>query len=238
MPVLSTNLTTGPEVKWGPRTYRLSHRPTVADFYQWTVEIMPPAHDTDQNASASATFEAARWCANFLTSSPTEILTGLVQETLAGFTLWTLGQRIFGASMPARWEQIRKSIDLSYDVVGYDVGEIGRSCDCRACRGETDQEGTRVVFDPLCLYIAEGIGPIDREIAALDSELVATLWDRPYFIYRHALATRTAAIKRTFKRREENEDQVSGMNQRVKGRSVDAVRTAQVARLKRNIKRG
>lgn len=237
MPVLPTTRTTGPDVRWGSRVYQLARRPSVADFYQWTVEVMPGVHDTDETRSASATFEAARWCARFLDSSPTEILTGLVQESLGGFTLWTLGQRIFAAALPERWAQIRKSIDLSYDVIGYDVGEDGRSCDCRACRGEEDQDGTRVVFDPLCLYIAEGIGPIDREIAAIDSELVATLWDRPYFIYRHTLATRTAAVKRTFKRREEADDKNSGSNHRVTGRSESSVRAAQVARLKRNIKR-
>ena len=229
----------GPSVVWGGRTYELVRVPTVADYYRWTVEIMAPYHGADAGMRTLSAAKASRWCAEFITAETSEVIRGAIVEGASGHTLWTLGQRVLTAATPPRWLKIREAIDISWNVKGFDPGEKGRVCDCDVCSGASDEDGNRIVFDPTCIYIEAEVGPIDREIAALDVGLVAELWDKPYFLYRLGLATKTASVKQSFKRREEFEEGLAGegSNQRVSGRSEHAIRKAQIARLKRNLKR-
>lgn len=217
-------------ITWGGETLRVTRELLTRDYYDWVVNISPNLLG-DDGLDVTGMASLLLWCTDFLDVDIEKLTELSTVEAGDGVIISVLVGRILNAGCP-RWESVATSMEMSFSVRNYRPSSA-RVCDCRACSGALDDDGAPVLVDPLCLYESAGVDRIDRMISGIYPELMSEMWERPYYLYRLAVHERVCRSLSDHKRSNKSR----GGHTHVGESSVDDVRAAQIARLKKSIKR-
>lgn len=216
-------------VEWGGENLRVIASPTTGDLYHWRVVLMGNLFASDDTGPAIN--DALDFCARFIDAKTERLIVlSTIEATENKRTIWNLGELLFEATGYRRNEAVRDALRIQFGVKGYKPGSRARVCDCRACSGLL-VDGEPVPFDANCKFTSAGVGPIDRDIAGLDAELIAKFWDRPHYLYSLACYENEFRALSDHKRSDdENDDHAHGGGE-------EAIRAKQRARLRKHNRR-
>jgi len=216
-------------ITWGNESLRVTSSPTTGDLYHWRVVLMGELFASDDTGQAIAA--ALEFCARFVGASADRLVDlSTVEAEESKRTIWHLGELIFESTSYRRNSSVRAALRLQHGVEDFKPGASARVCDCRACSGLV-VDGVPVVFDPLCRYTAADIGPIDRDVANLNPELVAAMWDRPHYLYT------LACYEREFKALASHKESAGNASDHGHGQDEETIRAKQVARMQKHKRR-
>lgn len=181
------------KIQWQGQTWEVVADVLVSDWWDYLFEITAPiveAAEADVRIPEDAVHACMAWCAKFVDAEVQDLLDATHDAGERGqdiepvFPL--LADRIIEASSWSRGTRagVNRFLEITFGAEDYDPAQGDSPCECRECKGA-------VPVDELCMFRQPPITGFSRQVATIDTELVAHMWNRPFGLYQLALIRQT-----------------------------------------------
>jgi hypothetical protein len=155
------------QIQWRGHTLRVTE-PTAGDYWAWLMALRDALIDDEYIGVIS-------WIADHVHDAALIVPEPI--ESIEDHPV-RLGERIL-----AECEIGVRAMEVMHRVADVDRAKMRFACECQRCRRKAD-------YDEGCIYVAANISAIEQRVSHVSAELLSSMWDRPYSLYRLAETAR------------------------------------------------